>query len=254
MQQTDKVHIDIIILSYAKNEHLKALTIQTVDTLMRSEDPEKIAFNVIVMESDKKLQPYQYANTTTVYPKEKFGFHKYLNIGIRMTSSPYVCLCNNDLIFHKNWASEILNIMNNDGSILSASPVEPHFVADSKTATVDLSEKEGFYGVLFGWCIFAKRKLFDITGLPDEKLVYYYSDYDYIYTLKKHGLINPLVLSSKVTHLGGQSQSDFNNSEYINLTQLPRVYFNYKWRHKNYIKYIAELLYYKIRLIKGLKP
>lgn len=254
MPQQDKIHIDIVILSYAKNEHLKALTIQTVDTLLASEDPEKIAFNVIVVESNKMMQPYQYAGTTTIYPAEKFGFHRYLNIGIKKSSSPYVCLCNNDLIFHKNWASEILKAMGNDKSILSASPVEPDFVTTADGPTVDLAETDGFYGVLFGWCIFVKRELFNITGLLDEKLVYYYSDYDYIYTLKKHGLVNPLVLSSNVTHLGGQSQSDFNSSDYFNLTQLPRVYFNYKWRHRNYFKYTLERLYYKFKLITSSKP
>src|SRR4051812_37526831 len=91
--------IDILILSYAKDEHLKDLTIQTIDTLLKSEDPGEIQFNVVVIESNKQMQPYQFENSTTIYPAEKFGFHKYLNIGIRQTNSPYVCLCNNDLIF-----------------------------------------------------------------------------------------------------------------------------------------------------------
>ena len=101
----EKVSIDVVILSYAKNDYLKGLTDQTIATLMDSEDPAKIYFNVIVIESDKKLQPYQFENSTTIYPVEKFGFNKYLNIGIKETSNKYICLANNDLIFHKGWAT-----------------------------------------------------------------------------------------------------------------------------------------------------
>src|SRR3569833_1367068 len=116
------VEIDIIILSYANTAALKNLTIQTIDTLMASEDPDKIRFNVLIIESAKDLQPYQYDNSRTIYPKEQFGFHKYLNIGIKETNSRFVCLCNNDLIFHKNWTTEILNAMDNDPAMLSATP------------------------------------------------------------------------------------------------------------------------------------
>ena len=48
------VKIDIIILSFAKNEALKNLTIQTIDTLLASEDPDEIDFNVLV----RKHRPY----------------------------------------------------------------------------------------------------------------------------------------------------------------------------------------------------
>src|ERR1700761_6399027 len=122
-----KTQIDIIILSYAKNEYLKGLTAQTIETLLASEDPEKIQFNVLVIESEKTLKPYQFPNSSTIYPDQKFGFHKYLNIGIKTTDSPFVCLCNNDLIFHKNWATEMLNAMDNDPTILSAVPYCPNF-------------------------------------------------------------------------------------------------------------------------------
>src|ERR1700749_4974158 len=101
-------HIDIIILSYAKDEKLKALTEQTIATLLDSEDPEHIKFDVLVIESDKSLRPYQYPGTQTIYPDETFGYNKYMNIGIKATGNEYVCLCNNDLVFHKGWAGAIL--------------------------------------------------------------------------------------------------------------------------------------------------
>ena len=78
---------------------------------MASENPKKIQFNVVVMESNNSLATFQYKNSITLYPRQKFGFHKYLNIGINLTTNPYICLCNNDLIFHNGWATEIMKSM-----------------------------------------------------------------------------------------------------------------------------------------------
>src|SRR5437588_7820218 len=158
------VKIDIVILSYAKDASLKNLTLQTVDTLFQSEDPKEIVFNVLVIESNKSLMPYQYPGTKTIYPDTSFGYNKYMNIGIKATDSEYVCLCNNDLIFHKGWASAAVEAMNNDLTLLNVSPYCTTF---HKNEGFDENGPplEGYFGVLGGWCIFAKRKVFDITGL-----------------------------------------------------------------------------------------
>lgn len=244
----DKTEIDIIILSYAKNEHLKNLTDQTIATLLDSEDPDKIHFNVIVIESQKSLNPYQFENSTTIYPEEKFGFHKYLNIGIKASNSPYVCLCNNDLIFHKGWASEILKAMDNDATMLSASPYCRNFHA--KEGFPENAEPlEGYFGVLVGWCIFVKREIFDTIGLLDENFTFWYCDYDYLNTLKKFGVKNCLVSSSFVTHLGSESLNTVSSKEHKKLTQIPRFYFSYKWHHHSYIRYLLETFLYKLRLL-----
>jgi GT2 family glycosyltransferase len=243
----DKVSIDIIILSYAKDESLKLLTIQTIETLFKSEDPEKIHFNVLVAESNKTLQPYQYENSTTIYPAEKFGFHKYLNIGIKLTNNPYVCLCNNDLIFHKGWASEILNAMDNDPAMLSAVPYCTNF---HKKEGFDPNGPplEGYFGVLIGWCIFVKREIFDIIGMLDENLVFWYCDYDYSNTLEKLKVKNCLIPTAVVTHLGSESLKTVNSKEHKRLTQIPRFYFSYKWHHHSFIRYKLETMLYKIKI------
>ena len=75
------LYIDIIILSYAKNDHLKSLTQQTLDTLLASEAANEIKFNPIVIESEKSLKSYQFPGSTTLYPEEKFGYNRFMNIG-----------------------------------------------------------------------------------------------------------------------------------------------------------------------------
>jgi len=212
--------IDIIILSFAKDEKLRGLTEQTIRTVIDSEDPAAIGFDILVIESNKGAVPYDFPGTKTIYPDVKFGYNKYMNIGIRETHNDYVCLCNNDLVFHKGWASAILDAMGNDPAMMSASPYCPIF---HKNNGFDENGpvQEGYFGVLGGWCIFMKRKIFDTIGLLDEKLIFWYCDADYCKTLEKFGVKNCLVPASKVTHLGSESLKTVDEKQHKELTQLP---------------------------------
>ena len=40
-----KIEIDIIILNYAHNDHLQKTIMDCIDSLINSENPEKIKFN-----------------------------------------------------------------------------------------------------------------------------------------------------------------------------------------------------------------
>ncbi|RYU91623.1 glycosyltransferase family 2 protein [Mucilaginibacter terrigena] len=243
--------VDIIILSYAKDENLKALTMQTVKTLFESEDPNEVEFKVLVVESNKAMQPYQFDNTTTIYPTEEFGFNKYLNIGINRTSNPYICLCNNDLIFHKGWATGILKAMEGNPTILSATPYCPVY-HKSAGFNPDGPAVEGYFGTFIGWCFMVKRELFDIIGPLDEKFTFWYSDADYCNTLARYGVKNYLVPPSVVTHIGSESLKATDNNEYKKLTQLPRFYYSYKWQHHSWLKYKIQSALFKLKLLIGL--
>jgi GT2 family glycosyltransferase len=242
-----RANIDIIILSYAKDEKLLGLTEQTIRTALGSEDPERISFNILVIESNKDVKPYLFPNTRTIYPNTEFGYNKYMNIGIKATHNEYVCLCNNDLEFHKGWAGAILNAMEKDPEMLSASPYCPIF---HKNEGFDENGpvKEGYFGALGGWCIFMKREIFNTIGLFDEKLIFWYCDADYCKTLAKYGIKNCLVPASKVTHIGSESLKSVDDREYQKLTQWPRTYYNYKWNHHSYLRYFTESLLLKIKL------
>jgi GT2 family glycosyltransferase len=240
------VKIDIIILSNAVDDKLHSLTEQSITTLLASEDPQKISFDILVIESNKSTKPYHYPEVKTIYPDTSFGYNKYMNIGIKATRNDYVCLCNNDLVFHKGWASAILEAMDNDVEMMSASPYCLNF---HKNAGFDENGpvQEGYYGVLVGWCIFMKRKIFDTIGPLDEKLTFWYCDADYCKTLEKYKVKNCLVPASKVTHLGSESLKMVNGKEHRRLTQLPRSYYNYKWYHHSYMKYLAQNSLFRIK-------
>ncbi|BAZ01851.1 hypothetical protein NIES37_58580 [Tolypothrix tenuis PCC 7101] len=235
-----KYDIDIIILSYAKNDALKEITIQGVNSLINSEDPETINFKILVIESNKSLKPYQYEHTLTVYPEEKFGFHRYLNLGIQSTNSPFVCLCNNDLIFEKNWASEILKEMDKDPLLLSASPYCPEFHL-KRGFQKNHSPIIGYNnGILVGWCIFVKREIFDTIGKLDENLEFWYCDLDYAQTLQQYNIKHCLISSSFVMHLMNKTLEETEQKEVEKLTNFQYLYYDYKWNHKSKFKLILN--------------
>jgi GT2 family glycosyltransferase len=244
------IKIDIIILSNGKNEQLKMLTAQTIQSLHQSENPDHISFNPIVIESNSNLDPYQYEDAKTIYPAEKFGFHKYLNIGINITESKYICFCNNDLIFHNGWASAILLAANENPTIACFSTYCPKFHQD-KNENIPNNINFGYQnGIHFtGWCFMVKREILHQIGLFDEKFIFWYADDDFRLTLEKHKQKNALIKNAEVTHLGSETLNNEKSNIQFALQYSANAYYQYKWKHQNRLLYLLQLLKYRIKVI-----
>ena len=244
------IEIDVIVLSFAKDEILRKVTADCVSSLFASEDKNEILFHCVVLESNRNLSPLQYEHTTTLYPKKKFGFNTYVNIGLRATRSPYVVIANNDLYFHQGWATEILRVMNADPSVVSASPVctyhHPAFGIPLHSGNYPGYEirKE-----IAGWCILLKREILDTIGFFDEKFRFWYADYDYANNLKAHHLKHVLISSSVVDHLDGRTTKELSKPKHFDFTLVSKLYYEYKWIHKNKLTYLRRLLYIKLQLL-----
>ena len=198
--------VDVIILSWAKTVDLKQITEKGIETLLKSEKEEKVKFNVFLLESNIHAKYDLPDNVKVVYMTEKFGYHKFLNIGRKMGNSKYVVLCNNDLRFQRNWASNIIREMESDEELLSACPVEPIVNMIQKHYT---TEKYGYETRKFinGWCIFQRRDIYDIIGDLDEQFEFWCCDDEYGMTLEKHKIKHALIKTSIVNHdeNGGKS-------------------------------------------------
>lgn len=233
------IDIDIIILSYAKGQKLRQLTETTLQTLFDSESPEKIRFNVVVLESYQKAEKYDFPNTQTVYPKVKFGYHKYMNIGIELTNSTFICICNNDLEFHKSWATEILKAFEKDPILSSVSPAcSIHHPVNGILLNSGIHYGYEVRKELIGWCLFFKREILAVTGKLDPKFKFWFADNDYSMTLQKHGLKHALVTSSVVDHLESQTLNTKRTRERRRLTAKEKFYYEYKWEGRSYISYL----------------
>lgn len=229
----DRIEIDIIILSYAQTKELKDITLNCLSSLMVSEDQEEIKFNVIVVESEKSMKPYQYENTTTIYPDQEFGYHRYMNIGIELTSSAYICLCNNDLIFHPKWATEILKPFIQFSDVSSASPfctIHHPKMGFKKNDGPKLGYR--IRNEVAGWCLFFKRDILRLMGKLDENYKFWCADNDYSNTLWILKLNHILVTSSFVDHLENKTLHNQTPEKQEELTNQETTYFEKKWKYR----------------------
>lgn len=222
------IKIDVIILSYAKTQDLKLITENCLASLVASEDPQVIEFNIVIVESERTNGPYKYG--ITVYPDAEFGYHKYMNLGLGMTSSSFVCLCNNDLIFHPGWAYEIFKAFIKHPDLSSASPlcIKHH-------ETMGFQPYTGIYPgyriryEISGWCLFLKRDVFRIIGKLDENFKFWCADNDYANTLSVLGIKHALITSSLVDHLETQTLKHQSEERQYELTEKIDAYYEKKW-------------------------
>lgn len=203
--------LSAIILAMTTTKELFDMTSNCINSLVNSEN--EIELEIVIVESNKNYlnSGFKYPdNIKVIVPECDFNFHKFLNIGIKVSKGEYIALCNNDLIFCKDWFSEILKIKMMNPSIKSFSPSEN--IGDySFTKGFELGYKIRKH--LMGWCIVANREVFPKIGFLDETFDFYYADNDYAMTLKIKNVKHALVFNSHVIHL--EKKSSFNNGNYI---------------------------------------
>jgi GT2 family glycosyltransferase len=239
--------IDVVFLSASRTPAMRSLTTGALDSLAASEDPARIRFHPLVIESVPGTADYPGA--TMLFPSGKFGYHRFMNLGIRAGHAPYVCLCNNDLVFHPGWASEILQAFEADPALMSASPYCGYFhpsVHVAPHADILAGYENGIH--VTGWCLFVRREIFNFIGELDERFVFWYCDDDYRFTLRQHGLKHALVVRSKVDHLGSRTlagESDARRKDSITARQ--KLFFQYKWEHRSRLLYWLKQLNYSLK-------
>lgn len=228
--------VDVIIISDAKSESLYEVTRKGLDSLMRSSI--KNTFTVVVIESQKDVFYEDYNcrkwdhTVITYHPTEEFGYNKYLNIGIKMTNSPYVALCNSDLTFKKGWSEQLISVMEKYDTVYSCSPWCPEILGDNTKHIMQIYPGFEIRKHFAGWCILQKRTLYDIIGLLDERFKFWYADNDLALTIQKHNLQHVLVPASVVHHHSnniGKTAEALSEDEINNFTQVQYKIFKDKW-------------------------
>lgn len=225
--------IDIVIVSYAKNEYCESLTRDCINSLLLSEPNAESIFNIIVVESNPSVKWEKMSPCVVTYEAVlPYGYHKFLNYGRKKGNSEWVALCNNDLQFTEGWFSKILQASSIDPSVLSFSPLCP-------LTQANLANKGLVYGYqvrqeISGWCIVQKRSIYNIIGDLDEDFYHWNCDSDYSMTLFKNDIKHVLVTDSVVIHhnqnIGKTTESIVeSDSEMHRLTIGCRSIFNKKY-------------------------
>ena len=206
-----KYKLSVIILSYALDDDIYNLNKQAIESLLSSEVWPSGSLQILLIESNKE-NPYQYPypNVEVLIPNEKFGFHRFFNIGIEHTDGEYIAFCNNDIIFRKGWFSAIREVANSHRRFLCFSPID-----DSgdypKMSPEALPREKAFYRGwehqkhFAPWCFVWKRKVFDITGPFDETIDFYGADCDEQNIMSRNALWSVVCTKSVVDHLAGQT-------------------------------------------------
>ena len=181
--------VDVIIVSFAKDDKFKAMTEKAIKTALLDE------VNVIVVEQNKAVR----YDVMTLHYDFPFNYNKCLNFGLDSCHGEYVILCNNDLVFSENWATNLITVLE-----MGFDTVCPYCPNAHRNREKGDHLYEGFeMGVEFvGWCIAAKRDLIDEIGL-NEEIEFWYSDNLLNEQLKRSGKKHALVCNSIVEHVGG---------------------------------------------------
>ncbi|TBU83009.1 glycosyltransferase [Pseudomonas daroniae] len=251
------VSIDVVILSFAKNEELRRMTEHCLSTLLASESPDSVVFRVIVVESNHAAPAYDFASVETVYLPPPFNYHRYMNHGIAKGSSPFVAICNNDLSFHPGWATSLLKAFSADDKLYSASPIcSLHHPRNGFELHSGIHYGYGVLREISGWCLVFRREMLEITGMLDERFYFWYADDDYARTLKEKRLLHGLVTNSVVDHLDSRTLKTHSTLRQWLMTKRSQYVFERKWSGKSgyyfFRKYLK--LYLKVPLyLLGIK-
>jgi glycosyltransferase involved in cell wall biosynthesis len=225
--------IDVIILSYAKDETFEKMNHNCMTSLYESSDQHD--FQIYLIETNKdKIFSYDNCDTCQVIqPKEEFNYNKFLNIGLSHCKNEWVLISNNDTIYHKGFIEEMLKSYEQDNELLSMSPMDDSWHRHqifNKDIPVHYGHRTSYE--IAGWSILVKKSVLDKIQGFDENFKFWYQDNDYALTLQKYGIKHALITNSKVTHLLSRSHNLIESHKKFHMTDGMSVNFKKKWFEK----------------------
>lgn len=205
--------IAAIILTRTVNDEIFEMTKECARSLLEHRGAANAEIVVEIVESNRETpgSRFEYPSEYSISrPQEAFGFHRFLNIGIRKHLADYYLLCNNDLYFHENWLPPLLELMQRE-DIGSVSPMCPELAEQIRLRQATSTSHVVGYDVkqhISGWCIMVKASTLERIGGLDEEFDFYFADNDYSQELRRNNIRHALSFDSRVTHLEHKKQSN----------------------------------------------
>ena len=142
--------LSVIILSYTLDDEVYQMNTRCLDSLFASEQWTDGELEVLLMESNRNAT-YQYdARVRIMIPEEKFGFHRFFNIGLDNTSGEFIAFCNNDIVFQPNWWKAIKRIKEQHPKFMCFSPLDrsyPMMTEEEMPSTKEILRRLSFSSV-----------------------------------------------------------------------------------------------------------
>lgn len=203
----------IIILSDSKTPELKKITENCLISLKESEN---LDFDVCVVDNKNEFK-----GVRNLKIPGDFNYNKFMNIAAKTGNSEWIVFCNNDLIFHKNWFTELMKYKYD--VMCSKCPKDRR----QKDVTKNLFGNK--IGANFsGWCFTMKRDIYEKIGGLNEDYMFWCADNITIKQVNDIGITPCLIASSIVTHLGSQTLNTMPNKDELTTLQVQ----NYKKKYK----------------------
>lgn len=206
---------------------------------------------IIVVETNKEWEwdtedEYDYwdiepGKIFDVCPELAFNYNQFLNIGLQSVVSKYVCISNNDVEAQPGCIENVVRHFEAVPDLYSVSPVDRSWHNNSYSLFPE--DNAMYYGYtvtqhLLGFCIFARREIFDykMIGPFDERFWFYHQDNDYSAMLERHGLKHALLTGSHIRHGHDKPETGVTSQEtYADLAKSEAVFIN-KWSDPNTVK------------------
>jgi len=224
--------IDVIILSFAKNDSIIEMNNNCINSL--NESSKNNNFNILLIETEStKEYVYKQENVQVIQPKVEFNYNKFLNIGFKHCKNDWVLISNNDTIYHNNFLENMMLAHQYDNLILSMSPMDDgwhrHQTFDKNIGI--------YYGYrtsyeVAGWSILVHKSVIEKIGGFDEQFTFWYQDNDYANSLIQNNIKHALITNSKVTHLLSKSHGFLEQEKKYQMTDGLGVVFMNKWVKK----------------------
>jgi len=221
--------IDVVILSYAKNESIIDMNNNCINSINNSS--EEHTFNIFLIETESSKEfVYSQKNVTVIQPNVEFAYNKFLNIGLNQCTTDWMLISNNDVVYEKYFIDNMLKAHQSNPQILSMSPIDDtwdyqkHF---NRTVPIHYGYKVQHH--LVGWSIFIHKKVLETIGMFDENYTFWYQDNDYSNMLNKYKITHALITNSKVKHLLSVSNHMLKN--WNEMVRDSEIYFIKKWKN-----------------------
>ncbi len=210
--------LDVVILSNSKNNELKQITSQTLNSLIRSCLLPEYFPKIIVVEQYPLAN--WYSADVILRPDEPFNYNRFANLGAKQGTNEWICIANNDLIFENGWFELLMKFKH---------PVMSPRCPDDKR---QLNIKDFEFGTqvgrhLSGWCFVIKRTLWEEIGGFDEDFAFWCADNSLMEQLILKGIEPMVVDQSIVRHLGSKTLKTMPNREELTVNQVKKYNLKY---------------------------